>query len=322
MTPPRQGPPAAPPLLTAALIVRDESKHIEACLQSLAPHVDSIVVVDTGSIDDTAQRAEAAGAHVLEHTWVEDFSEARNRSLEAVEGPWALIIDADERLEVPDGSKLSAWLAERPQLDFARIPIRSETPSSTEEEWCIRLLRVDRGVRYRHLVHEQPIVDSRTGDDAPCSIRHLGHADGDAKARQERYLAMLSTLPEDDPHRILFTVRTLVSLGRWEEVELWATRWAALGRSGPEDARVHFHAAVAASNRWSMEDSHRWVQLGLARYPDHPDLLLVATALSAKRFLGGLSAVEDPEHPLHRGAGETKRWREAAEAFLRALEQG
>lgn len=83
--------------LTACVVARDEQATLGACLASVAPMVDEIVVVDHGSQDDTAAVARAAGARVVASP-AAHHEHARNAYLEAVETPWVLVIDADERL--------------------------------------------------------------------------------------------------------------------------------------------------------------------------------------------------------------------------------
>src|SRR5687767_15873054 len=94
------------PSISAAMIVRDEAAVLKDCLESIRPFVEHIVVVDTGSSDETALTARAYGAKVCCFDWVDDFSAARNASLDACEGEWILYIDADERLSVPEGISL------------------------------------------------------------------------------------------------------------------------------------------------------------------------------------------------------------------------
>lgn len=81
------------------LIVRDEAEQLEACIQSARDAVDEVVVVDTGSTDDSADIARALGARVSHFTWCDSFSAARNASLDAARGDFVLLLDADERLD-------------------------------------------------------------------------------------------------------------------------------------------------------------------------------------------------------------------------------
>ncbi|HWW55198.1 MAG TPA: glycosyltransferase, partial [Acidimicrobiales bacterium] len=78
--------------LTAAIIVKDEAEHLAGCLASISGVVDEVVVVDTGSTDDSVAVASGFGAVVLHHPWTGNFSEARNLGLDRATGDWILYI--------------------------------------------------------------------------------------------------------------------------------------------------------------------------------------------------------------------------------------
>ncbi|WAH35433.1 glycosyltransferase family 2 protein [Alicyclobacillus dauci] len=88
--------------VSAALIVRDEEQCLKEILMALRHAVDEIVVVDTGSVDNTACIAKQSGAKVYSFDWCDDFSEARNFALSKVTSNWVLCVDADERLHPDD----------------------------------------------------------------------------------------------------------------------------------------------------------------------------------------------------------------------------
>ena len=102
-------------MLSLSMIVRDEAERIEACLASVKGLVDEMVVVDTGSKDDTVQRATTAGARVEHLSWPGDFAPARNAALEMVQGDWVLVLDADEQL-LPDAIPALKELMEQPDV--------------------------------------------------------------------------------------------------------------------------------------------------------------------------------------------------------------
>ena len=82
-------------MLSLSMIVRDEAGQIEDCLRSVQGFADELVVVDTGSKDNTVALAQAAGARVEAIEWPGDFAPARNQALEMVQGDWVLVLDAD-----------------------------------------------------------------------------------------------------------------------------------------------------------------------------------------------------------------------------------
>jgi len=85
-------------MLSLSMIVRDEAERIDDCLHSVKGFVDEMVLLDTGSTDNTVELAEAAGARVHRMDWPGDFAPARNAALEHLQGDWVLVLDADERL--------------------------------------------------------------------------------------------------------------------------------------------------------------------------------------------------------------------------------
>lgn len=86
------------------MIAKDEAPVLRRCLEAARGAVDEIVLVDTGSRDETPQIAAEMGAKVFHHPWQDDFSEARNHSLDHATGDWALWLDADELLQ-PGGAE-------------------------------------------------------------------------------------------------------------------------------------------------------------------------------------------------------------------------
>ena len=88
--------------LSLAMIVKNEAAHLGHCLDSVRGLVDEMLVLDTGSTDDTVAVARARGARVAEFPWVGDFSAARNASLAQVTGDWVLVLDADEAIDPID----------------------------------------------------------------------------------------------------------------------------------------------------------------------------------------------------------------------------
>lgn len=92
------------PLVTLAMsislcmIVKDEAETLPQCLGSVRDWVDDMIILDTGSQDETVAIARVWGAQVTTIPWRQDFAAARNQSLAAAKGDWILVLDADETL--------------------------------------------------------------------------------------------------------------------------------------------------------------------------------------------------------------------------------
>ena len=92
--------------ISLCMIVRDEAHCIETVLSTTRPHVEEVVLVDTGSTDGTVGLAKPY-VDILEHfIWIDDFSAARNFSISLASQPWILVLDADEVIAPQDFSTL------------------------------------------------------------------------------------------------------------------------------------------------------------------------------------------------------------------------
>lgn len=83
-------------MISLCMIVKNEAQFIEKCLESVSDYVNDIVVVDTGSTDNTKEIAVKNSARVFEFEWVEDFAAARNFAASHAKYDWILSLDADE----------------------------------------------------------------------------------------------------------------------------------------------------------------------------------------------------------------------------------
>ena len=82
--------------ISACTIAKNEAENIPRWLESAKIYADEIIVVDTGSSDDTAELAAAAGADVYHYEWHDDFAAAKNFALSKATGDWVVFCDADE----------------------------------------------------------------------------------------------------------------------------------------------------------------------------------------------------------------------------------
>jgi glycosyltransferase involved in cell wall biosynthesis len=81
------------------MIVKDEEDCIGKCLESVKNVVDEIIIVDTGSTDNTVEICKKFNAKIEHFNWNNSFCDARNFSIEKAKGDWILWLDADEELD-------------------------------------------------------------------------------------------------------------------------------------------------------------------------------------------------------------------------------
>ena len=83
------------------MICKNESKHLKACLETVHDIVDEIIVLDSGSTDNTRQIAESYGAKWHVNTDWQGFGKQRQLAQAYATGDYVLVLDADERLDQP-----------------------------------------------------------------------------------------------------------------------------------------------------------------------------------------------------------------------------
>jgi len=240
--------------LTLCLIARDEGAMLEGCLASVQGVVDEVVLVDTGSTDQTCAIAEAAGATVLHRPWDDDFAAPRNLAIERAQGDWVLVLDADERLAPAAGPVIRRAL-ERPAFDlgFLRFHNASRTDASLAEVVggaaragapfsLPRLLRRLPDLRYRGIVHENvndwAAAHGNRYQFLAADVAHLGYVKelAGSLAKRERNLALLRkrmALEPDDVTPYGYVAQELFQRGEVAEAEAVAARGWALAPSQP-----------------------------------------------------------------------------------------
>ncbi len=110
-----------PRRLSVILITRNEADNVTACLESV-DFADEWIVVDSGSTDDTVQRAREFGAHVVPTRDWPGFGVQKNRALALATGEWVLSIDADERVDAALAAEIRAAIARQDGPDLYELP--------------------------------------------------------------------------------------------------------------------------------------------------------------------------------------------------------
>jgi len=216
------------PFVSLCMIVKNEEKNLPRCLESVRGMVDEIVVLDTGSDDDTVSICENFGARVFRVPWPGDFAAARNESLKKARGNWVLYLDADEAID-PNGHPdcVKKTVSTGP-ADAWSVPIRSYkwNSSSYDVTLNIRLFRNISGLLFENEVHER-IEPALAGIGAKTAVAafyidHYGYslAPEAMKKKLERNLLLsqkhLQRAP-DDPYCLYYVGAALFELDKNSE---------------------------------------------------------------------------------------------------------
>ena len=297
---------AAGPALSLCMIVRDEEEMLPACLESISGIADELVVVDTGSADGTpriVQRYADLGKvrTILRRVpWQDDFSAARNASIDAATGHWILWMDADERLRPKEYGLIRR--AMRPgSPDAYRVQVRSPTPTGGHVSQAHRLFRNHKGIRFSGRVHEQispsfARIHARVGT-ADFTIDHLGYnlAAERLKAKNERNLRLLAAAKRENPRDayVRYSLgQTLMLMGDTAAAEKEVLASLGEGDAGPVSTPLPADIRAAAFNnlaqhamaRGSFEEALRRCAESLSLCPRQATAHLLA--YSAHKALG------------------------------------
>lgn len=145
-------------LLSVCMIVKNEEKVLERCLESIHGIADEIIVVDTGSTDSTKDIALKYTEHVYDFEWVRDFAKARNFAASKASGEWILSMDADEYVDRDSFEKFKQELDNNPpEEDINAVQIVNfvgDKADSTVLNRHTRFYRNNGNIEYERPIHE------------------------------------------------------------------------------------------------------------------------------------------------------------------------
>jgi glycosyltransferase involved in cell wall biosynthesis len=236
------------------MIIKDEAKNLPLSLGPLSGLFEEMVVVDTGSTDQSPEMAAAYGAAVVHLAWPGDFSKARNFGLNRLTTDYILWLDADNSITMAGVNCLRDRLTGEPAVLRATEVV---VPQG-DRLWQKRVFPNSPEAFFIGSIHEQlthpphwPVLDTQ------AEIRHWGYADAaSARLKGQRNLELLLTAPETlegDFYYLYQTGRTLANLRALKEAEFFLTKaakaWDDQGESAPGDLNpsIWCHALILLS---------------------------------------------------------------------------
>jgi tetratricopeptide (TPR) repeat protein len=283
--------PATGLKLSLCMIVKDEEAMLPRCLAAVAPAVDEIVIVDTGSTDRTIEIAREYGANVIEKEWTGSFSDARNVSFDAATGDWIVYLDADEILVADDVKRLRALTGRTWREAFYLVETSYTGELGDGAALTNNALRVFRNrphYRFEGRLHEQiahnlPLYAAGRVEQSSVRIEHYGYlgAVRDAKEKSRRNLELLRAQQADSPpdaflHFNLGTEYSVIgdyasALGEFEQA------WSLAKSQGQEDrdfVPVLLQRMVTAlRHRGRPAEAIARGDEALARFPEFTDMV-------------------------------------------------
>lgn len=305
--------PGQRPVVSIGMIVKNEEKYLEDCLKAMSPIREAVpselIIVDTGSTDRTVEIAEQYADQVLHFEWCDDFSAARNVSLEAASGEWFLYLDGDEILEancapiieflkMPNNPYGTASLIQRNYTDFEH--------TNYSDFHMIRLHRKIPGIQFRDTIHEYISPFLTPTADLAVVAHHDGYVQGVNEKKQERNRKLILLELEKDPDnprslRHLIDTYSLDKISEFEKRTQAARKLIqVIGKDGPDRTEwlYAYHSLIFAMVARNEYASAQQIIQEYFEKKNEGDLALDMEM----RYYQGLIFFDTKEYPLAKDA--------------------
>jgi predicted SAM-dependent methyltransferase/glycosyltransferase involved in cell wall biosynthesis len=182
------------PTISLAIIMRDVSKTLDRCLQGFSQCADEIVIVDTGSVDNSVEIAKKYTDKIFHFKWIDDFSAARNFSFSKCTCDWIQWCDADDYIMTEDIRRIKELdLTDWDMVVMDYVYARDEYGNDKSVVPRERLIRRSMGLKWEKEIHECILLQGRVKRTDIRTYHDKQHG------TSERNLAILERITENDP---------------------------------------------------------------------------------------------------------------------------
>lgn len=207
--------------LSICMMVKNEEKNLDRCLNSLNVFLNNpsveLIIIDTGSVDNTVDIAKKYTSKIYFHEWNNNFSEMRNISISYAKGDWIFIVDADECLENPNEAYYLLMSTSLEKFNTIQLNVKSYLHTEEKSNYSIlpqpRIFRNDGTFKYEGTVHNQPTYKAPIID-TDIFLGHYGYVTSDKELMEKKFQRTAHILKkelEKDPNNIYYQFQLSVS---------------------------------------------------------------------------------------------------------------
>ncbi len=260
------------------MIVKNESRCLARCLQSVKGVVDEIALTDTGSTDDTIKIAREFGARISSFDWIGDFAAAKNFAIAQSAGQWILILDADEWAAENLAREIPAFVRGKAAVGLLKqvSDFRRNNQTFRAQSYVPRLF--PRGAHFEGRIHEQlisplPRVLLR-GD-----LWHDGYLEMQKDKKGDRNMKLLAAELEREPDSVYYLFQMAIehnAIGQPEKAFGCLQKAFALAQPGdPNAPNIAVELLYTIIQLKEFEAGIEVVALAEKYLGDFPDFFLV-----------------------------------------------
>lgn len=288
--------------ISGCIIAKNEEKNIKKCISSYIDIADEIIVVDTGSEDDTVKIAKEMGAKVYNYEWNNDFAKAKNFALSMAKGDWVIFMDADEYFAQGHSKNVKKYIEQiHYKKEFDGIccrmaNIQKETADIINCIIQIRIFRNHPSIRYQNSIHECIYKDGNKlnvffVEKEDILIYHTGYSSSVGTVKAERNLNLLLEAVKQEGYPACFDGYISDSyfvMKQWDKSIEYARKYITSGVSMTGyDIKPHMNIIESMVNRGDCKEEILDAALGfIDKFKDNPTFYVYAAEIliSLKRY--------------------------------------
>jgi tetratricopeptide (TPR) repeat protein len=266
--------------ISLCMVVKNEANRLPHCLQSVRPAVDEMIVLDTGSTDETVAIAQSFGATVPTFPWNNSFADARNEALKYATGDWVLVLDADETLtpEVAPILKQAAAKKTALVINLLRQEVGAvQSPYSLVSRLFRRHPQISFSRPYHAMVDDSVAVlleqepHWQIIDLPQVAILHEGYtpgaiASGDKRERARITMESFFSEHPNDPYVCSKLGALYVETGDFQKgIELLEKGASSPQTDPPVRYELHYHLGIAYSRTGQPDQAEQHYRKALAQ---------------------------------------------------------
>lgn len=298
--------------ISAGILVKDEARSIRKCLEHLIGAVDEIIVVDTGSTDDSIKiitefkNKYSKNLKLFHFPWCNDFSAARNFALEKMTSDWVIWIDADEYLFEEDVKNLhtaTSIFNSSELIPILKIGIFNTISGDIQKSYdYTRMFPLNRKLKYTGKIHEQLSVSNNGYISTSILVRllHDGYERDIIKSKNklERNINLLKEMVKQEPDnpgwRMFLGRETFVNgqIDEAIEILLEAEQFANKSFKFARKLELYTTLIKAYLNKADYFNAEKVCERALAYDKNFPDILYYDAFIKVNKSLDVLRKME------------------------------